>query len=95
MRTSVHLRDCPAAARVVAVARRLTAVIASDDDAPRKEEEEGGGDDSRRGSVEDERTATAMTLGILVCLLCGCCYLSEYQWCWGLLGVVVRSSDGL
>lgn len=91
MRLSVHLKDCPAAARVVAVASRLIAVIESDDAAAKKGEEEGDGDDSRRGSVEDGRTAMATALGILVGLLEYVLFVSVSM----LLAVVARNGDGL
>ena len=70
-------------------------MIASDDDAARKEEEEGEGDDSRQGSVEGGRTATATALDILVCLLCGVVICLGINGVGGLLGIVIRSSDGL
>lgn len=70
-------------------------MIASDDDATRKEEEEGDDDNSRQGSVEDGRTATATTLGIPVCLFAA--WMLLFIWVsmvLGLLGVVIKSSDG-
>jgi hypothetical protein len=69
------LRDCPAPARVVAVARRLTAVIALDDAMPKEEEDD---DSSRWDSEGDGRTATATALGILVFFVLG----GGFCFCW-------------
>lgn len=82
MRASVDLRDCPSAARVVDVVRRLTAVIATDDAVP-KDDDDGS---SRWDSEGDGRTA--MVLGILVLVvLVSMVFL-------GLTGVFAESGDG-